>query len=104
MKDLALDKEGFLRNLADWSPEAAERLAAMDGITLTPAHWELIHFIRHHHQTYNLLPNNRALVQLVRKELGPTKGASIHLMRLFTGAPAKTLARIAGLPNPPHCD
>lgn len=101
---VAIDKEGFLRQLADWSPEAAQQLADQDGITLTPAHWELIHFVRDFHQRYNLAPGNRALVQLVGQALGPGKGNSIYLMKLFTGKPAKVLARIAGLPKPDNCD
>ena len=104
MQELAVDKEGFLRDLADWSPEAARQLAAQDGITLTPAHWELIDFVRDFHQRYNLAPGNRALVQLARHRLGPDKGNSIYLMKLFTGKPAKVLARIAGLPKPDNCD
>ena len=104
MQELAVDKEGFLRKLADWSPEAAQQLAAQDGITLTPAHWELIDFVRDFHQRYNLALGNRALVQLVKQALGPDKGNSIYLMKLFTGKPAKALARIAGLPKPDNCD
>ena len=99
----ALDKEGYLRNLGDWSPEVAQRLAAEENIQLTPAHWEILEVLRAFHERYDLAPNNRALVKAVEQSLGADKGRSLYVMRLFGGAPAKTAARIAGLPRPTHC-
>lgn len=101
---MLVDKEGFLRDLEDWTPALAVQLAASDKVELTDAHWELIHLVRRFYQTYNLAPGNRALVQVVRSELGPDKGNSIYLMQLFTGKPAKVLAKVAGLPKPNNCD
>lgn len=98
------DKEGFLRNTDDWNPAIAERLADLDGITLTDDHWEVIHLVRDYFQNYRLFPANRVLVTKVREAFGESKGNSIHLMKLFTGKPAKQIAKIAGLPKPPNCD
>ena len=98
------DKEGFLRNTDDWNPAIAERLADLDGITLTVDHWEVIHLVRDYFQNYRLFPANRVLVTKVREAFGESKGNSIHLMKLFTGKPAKHIAKIAGLPKPPNCD
>ena len=101
---LKTDKEGFLRNTGDWSPLIAARLADLDGITLTEDHWEVIHLAREYYQNYRLFPANRVLVTRVREAFGESKGNSIHLMKLFTGKPAKHIAKIAGLPKPPNCD
>lgn len=98
-----LDKEGYLRDLNDWSPEVAEALAAREQIELTPDHWEILTLLREFHARYDLAPNNRALVRAVADKLGSDKGRSIYVMKLFGGAPAKTAARIAGLPRPTHC-
>jgi tRNA 2-thiouridine synthesizing protein E len=98
------DKEGFLRNTGDWNPAIAERLAELDGITLTEGHWEVIHLVRDYYQNYRLFPANRVLVTKVREAFGQSKGNSIHLMKLFTSKPAKHIAKIAGLPKPPNCD
>ncbi len=98
------DKEGFLRNTADWNPAIAEYLAELDGIILTEDHWEVIHLVRDYHQNYRLFPANRVLVTKVREAFGESKGNSIHLMKLFTGKPARHIAKIAGLPKPPNCD
>ena len=98
------DKEGFLRNTGDWNPAIAERMADLDGITLTDDHWEVIHLVRDYYQNYRLFPANRVLVTKVREAFGKSKGNSIHLMKLFAGKPAKHIAKIAGLPKPPNCD
>ena len=98
------DKEGFLRDTAAWNPAIAERLAELDGVTLTEDHWEVIHLVRDYYENYRLFPANRVLVTKIRQAFGESKGNSIHLMKLFTGKPAKHIAKIAGLPKPPNCD
>lgn len=98
------DREGFLRNLDDWSDAVAVELASMDCIELTQDHWEVIHLVRQYYESYQLFPQNRVLVKRIGETFGKEKGTSIHLMTLFTGKPAKVIARIAGLPKPPNCD
>ncbi len=97
------DKEGFLRELDDWSPQVAEQIAASEGITLTPAHWEIIDLLREYYRRFEASPANRALVKFAGQELGVDKGRSIYLMSLFPGSPAKLLSKIAGLPKPDNC-
>lgn len=89
--------------MKDWSPEVAEALANEEGITLTSEHWEILEMIRNFYARYEMAPAMRPLVKSVRQNLGPEKGRSIHLMRLFPGSPAKVAARLAGLPKPTHC-
>ena len=102
-KFVALDKEGYLRNLTDWNEAVAEALAQQQEIILRDAHWEILRLLREFHQRHELSPATRALVSLVKKKLGPDKGRSIYLMRLFRGSFAKTASRIAGLPKPDNC-
>ncbi|MGM0534985.1 MAG: TusE/DsrC/DsvC family sulfur relay protein [Pseudomonadota bacterium] len=99
----ALDPEGYLVNMDDWSPEIAEALAEEEGITLTAEHWEILQVLRDFYSRYEMAPAMRPLVKAVARALGPEKGRSIHLMRLFPGSPAKVAARLAGLPKPTHC-
>lgn len=101
---LDCDKEGFLRDLAEWTPTAAEQLATAEGILLTESHWEIINLIRHYHGQFNISPPTRVLVKVVAEQLGPEKGRSIYIMQLFGGKPAKLVAKIAGLPKPTNCD
>ncbi|GHE19517.1 TusE/DsrC/DsvC family sulfur relay protein [Halomonas urumqiensis] len=101
--EVALDPEGYLVELSDWSPAVAECLAEQEGIALTPEHWEVIGVLRAFYARYEQAPAMRPLVKAVGRELGPEKGRSIHLMRLFPGSPAKVSARLAGLPKPANC-
>ncbi len=100
---VAVDKEGFLMSLQDWDEEIASQLAAKEGIKLLPAHWEVIHLLRKFYKRHQISPATRALISLVKKELGKDKGRSVYLMKLFKGSPAKTANKIAGLPKPDNC-
>ena len=99
----AFDKEGFLRNLEDWSPEVAEHIAAAEDVRLTDAHWEIIELLRRYYQEFDSSPAMRPLVKYTARELGSDKGRSIYLMGLFPGSPAKIGSKIAGLPKPDNC-
>ncbi|MFV0477474.1 MAG: TusE/DsrC/DsvC family sulfur relay protein [Parahaliea sp.] len=103
LPESAFDKEGFLRNLQDWSPAVAEQLAAAEGVMLNEAHWELIHLLRDYYQRFDSSPAMRPLVKYCRQQLGPDKASSLYLMRLFPGSPAKIGSKIAGLPKPDNC-
>lgn len=100
---IELDKEGFLKNLNDWSPAVAEQLAQNEGLTLTKEHWEVIDLLRDFYKEFELSPAMRILVKQVKSQLGTDKGNSMHLMRLFPGSPAKLASKIAGLPKPTNC-
>ncbi len=97
------DREGYLRNLADWTPTVAEHIARGCSLKLTNEHWEIIHLMRAYHDAHDLSPTMRPLVKLVRTRLGDDKGSSLHLLKLFPGNPAKLAAKIAGLPPPTLC-
>lgn len=103
MTDLALDKNGYLADLNQWSPEVAIKLAMLEKIILTNAHWEIITALQSFYKQYDHTPNQRPFVSYIAKSLGKKKGNSIYLMQLFPESPAKVAARIAGLPRPSHC-
>lgn len=97
------DKEGFLKNLQDWDEEVASQIAAELEIHLTSAHWEVILLTRKFYRRFQHSPATRALTSYVKREMGPEKGKSTYLMRLFGGSAAKTVAKIGGLPKPDNC-
>lgn len=102
---IARDRDGYLKVLADWDDEVATALAAAEGITLTDDHRAVIAVIRRFYAEYRLSPATRVLVKAVARELGPERGNSASLMRLFPSrqSPALVIARIAGLPRPTNC-
>ena len=100
---MAFDKEGFLRDLDDWTPEVAAQIATGEGIQLTPAHWEVLNLLRTYYSQYDASPAMRPLVKYCALKLGIEKGKSIYLLGLFPGSPAKIGSKIAGLPKPDNC-
>ena len=101
---LSLDQEGFLKELGDWNENVAITLAGNEKIALTNEHWEVLNLVRSYYKQYQISPVTRVLVKIVREEFGDNKGRSIHLMKLFSGKPAKLISKIAGLPKPANCD
>lgn len=100
---IATDNDGYLAHLDDWSTEVATHLARQESIELSAAHWEVIYLLRQFYATYDISPAMRPLVKYTQQQLGPEKGKSIYLLRLFPGSPAKVAAKIAGLPRPTNC-
>ena len=100
---IALDKDGYLVDLDDWSADAARALAEREAIELTADHWEILELLRQFYQEFALSPATRPLIKYTALKLGPEKGNSLHLNRLFNGTPAKLAAKLAGLPKPTNC-
>lgn len=100
---VAVDQDGFLCDLSDWSEVTAHQLAAKENINLTDAHWEIIRLTRHFYQKHQHSPEMRPLVKFVKQELGDSKASSLYLLSLFPGSPAKLACKIAGLPRPANC-
>ncbi|HEY8043146.1 MAG TPA: TusE/DsrC/DsvC family sulfur relay protein [Streptosporangiaceae bacterium] len=92
-----VSEEGFLADPAQWTEDMAPQIAAAAGVDeLTPLHWQVIRFMRAEYQAKGTGPTVRVL--------GKTSGVSIkELYQLFPKGPAKTAARIAGIPKPRGC-
>lgn len=100
---IELDKDGYLADLTDWSAEVAQALAAAEELELGPEHWEIIELLQAFYREFQLSPATRPLIKYTALKLGPDKGNSLHLNRLFKGTPAKLAAKLAGLPKPTNC-
>jgi tRNA 2-thiouridine synthesizing protein E len=102
-REIALDKDGFLVDLADWNEAVAEALAGCEELELEAEHWEIIHLLRAFYAEFQLSPATRPLIKYAALKLGAEKGNGLHLNRLFKGTPAKLAAKLAGLPKPSNC-
>ena len=101
-----IDNDGFLVNLHEWSERVAAELAVGEGITLTEDHWTIITATRQFYDQFELSPAMRPLIKFIKQqypEQAQQIATSMHLMQLFGGRPAKTIAKIAGLPKPTNC-
>jgi tRNA 2-thiouridine synthesizing protein E len=97
------DEQGYLQNSSQWHEQLAEEIALQEGITLTEAHWQVIHFVREFYLQYNTSPAIRMLVKAMKQKYGEDKGNSRYLYRLFPKGPASQATKIAGLPKPVNC-
>lgn len=102
-QQIETDKQGYLLDHMLWSPELGKIIAEHDGVNLTPAHWEVINFVREFYLTYNTSPAIRALTKAMKAEFGEEKASSRYLYRLFKEGPAKQATKYAGLPKPARC-
>lgn len=104
-REIARDKDGYLKHLADWDRDVATALAQEAGISLGEDHWAVIEVLRTFYAEHHVSPATRVLVKAVGRALGADKGNSAWLMQRFpaTQSPALVIARIAGLPRPTNC-
>ena len=95
--EVAVNEEGFLADPHQWTEDMAPQIAQAEGIAeLTPRHWQVIRFMRGEYAAKGTGPTVRAL--------GKTSGVPIkELYQLFPKGPAKTAAKIAGIPKPRGC-
>jgi len=94
---VSVNDEGFFENPDDWTEAMAPEIARAYGIDeLSEQHWRVIKFMRSEFAAKGTGPTVRVL--------GKTSGVSIkELYQLFPKGPAKSAARIAGIPKPRGC-
>jgi tRNA 2-thiouridine synthesizing protein E len=95
--EVAVNDEGFLLDPDAWTEDLAEEMASEAGIgELTDRHWQVIRFMRAEYAAKGTGPTVRVL--------GRSSGVNVkELYELFPKGPAKTAARIAGIPKPRGC-
>jgi len=98
--NIDLTASGRLANLADWTPELAEAIAASEGLTLSDAHWDIINLMRDYYATYNIPPILKLLKREAARKLGPERATDEALNALFPGGVTYQGSKIAGLPVP----
>ena len=98
-----LDEEGFLIDPQRWNPNIAELIARSEGIVMEDLEWVVIHSLRNFYAKTDIVPLSRAFVKLVREDVDSSIGNSLDLMKIFGQSPAKTAAKIAGLPKSSIC-
>ena len=99
-KTLEATESGFLVNLDDWDKDVAEAIAAVDGLTLTQDHWDVIEYLRDAFINHNgEQPNNRAILKAMQDKWEGRKVDNKTLFDLFPGNPSKQAGKIAGLPE-----
>lgn len=94
------DPQGYLMQLEAWSEELARERARLDGLALTPAHWEVIRFLREYYRQHGPAEHARSVMQALERRFAGAGGRK-QLYRLFPAGPVTQGSRLAGLPLPP---
>jgi tRNA 2-thiouridine synthesizing protein E len=93
---VAFKGDGHLADPSVWTRALAERIAAVEGVALTPERWKLVDAARADFVEKKVAANIRRLTQIA--------GVSTkEIFALFPKAPGRTIARIAGTPKPAGC-
>lgn len=95
---IATDSEGYLLDLGDWSEGFVLAQARREGLSLTPRHWQVIHFLRDHYAEHGVQAQVRVMVRHFTQQWGAQLGSNHALHDLFpVGGPQKQGNRLAGL-------
>lgn len=96
----ARDNEGYLLDPGDWSHALAPLLAREDGLVLSPAHWQVIDFIRVWYSDTESVPEARRVIQHLAEQDGDKRAAKQALYDLFPHGYGQQACRIAGMRKP----
>jgi TusE/DsrC/DsvC family sulfur relay protein len=94
-KTIAVNEEGYLTDFSQWDESIGEELADEQNIELSPAHWNLLHYIQDEYKKET---------PLTIRKIGKSGVVDIKgFYQLFPTAPLKTASKIAGIPKPASC-
>lgn len=82
-----------------WNKETAISIAKQQGLELTPAHWEMIDYLRKHYKDFGPTKHARTLTQVLDVKFA-AKGGLKYLYTLFPNGPVNQGCKIAGIPSP----
>ncbi len=98
-RSIAATASGFLADTGDWTPALAEHIAGLEGITLTPRHWDVMTYLREEYfDNGETQPNTRTIMKAMSDKWGEKVEQRV-LYDLFPLDPSKQAGRIAGLPE-----
>jgi tRNA 2-thiouridine synthesizing protein E len=94
------DDEGYLIDPAGWDEAVAVELARREGVSLTPLHWDVLHFMRRFHDEHQVMADARFVIRFLAEEKGLGASARGRLFELFPYGYVKQACKIAGMRRP----
>jgi len=85
-----------------WDIDKANAIAKSEGIVLTNAHMDVIHYLRTTYAKHGPVKHARTLSQALEAKF-TTLGGLKYLYQLFPAGPVSQGCRLAGIPQPPDC-
>jgi TusE/DsrC/DsvC family sulfur relay protein len=83
----------------DWNRNKSEKLAMLEGISLTDQHWEVIDYLRKRYLNYGLPRFARTTARALNRRFD-SQGGNKYLYSLFAGGPVTQGSRLANLRKP----
>jgi len=97
-KKVAIDQEGYIQDMDEWSKAFSVALAEKEGLTLTQDHWDVIYYIRSYYEEHRVQAQVRDMINHFKKVWGPERGNNHYLHEIFLkGGPQKQGNRLAGI-------
>jgi dissimilatory sulfite reductase related protein len=94
-KSVAVNEEGYMTDLSQWSPEIAKELAKESNLELSPRHFEVLEYLQTQYKNE---------VPLTIRRVGASGVVDIkEFYALFPAGPLKISSKIAGIPKPASC-
>jgi tRNA 2-thiouridine synthesizing protein E len=97
---IATDNEGYFLDPSQWSVEIANQVAAHENISLSDAHWVVIHFIREYYELHQCVPEARTVLKELKTRLSPEQATRKYLYSLFPYGYGQQACKIAGMRKP----
>ncbi|MBD3610646.1 MAG: TusE/DsrC/DsvC family sulfur relay protein [Gammaproteobacteria bacterium] len=95
---VALNVEGYIQDLDDWSEDFVVAMAEKEELELTDEHWQVIQYLREYHDEHQVQCPVRDMIKHFSKEWGELHGNNHYLHDLFPkGGPQKQGNRLAGI-------
>ena len=94
-----LEMQGRSAELEEWSEDIANALASQEGMELTPAHMEVLKFLRKYYVENGTPEHARKLTVALERQF-ERQGGLKYLYQLFPNGPVNEGCRIAGIPGP----
>jgi TusE/DsrC/DsvC family sulfur relay protein len=94
------DNEGYLLDPTEWNEDIALAIAEQEDIDMTPAHWEVVHFVRDYFEQSQTVPENRTLLKMLREKYGKETATRGYVQGLFPYGFGQQACKIAGMRKP----
>lgn len=101
--DVDPERDDRMHELAGWNKETGEKIAEQENIRMTPAHWDVVHFLRQHYLENGRARSARDLGDALEQAFAD-QGGRKYLYELFPDGPVAQGCRIARIPAPPYAE